>query len=255
MGKIKKLLKTKWLWITACIVLGLEVWLLAPACRFSAYGIWAVGVVISCYLLLERWGGKQPTKAKCWKWIVTLLLCLILLAMAVTEGFIVSASKGTRDNDSPYLLVLGAGVDGKVPSLSLTERLAAAITYLNTHQDAVCIVSGGQGSGEEITEAECMFDWLTQHGIAPERIILEEHASSTAENLAFSLELLEKRGADASTLAVVSSEYHLFRAELMGKRLGIQVLGVPARTSLPLLRLNYYFREIFGVWYFLIFGK
>ena len=99
-----------------------------------------------------------------------------------------------------------------------------------------------------------MFHWLTAHGIDPERIIMEDRASSTQENLEFSLALLEARGEKPESLAIVSSEYHLFRAELMAKKQGVTPLGVPAKTGLWALRVNYYFREIFGVWYFLIFG-
>lgn len=254
MKKEKKKLPGVWWWMIGLLFLGLCVFFLAPACRFSALGIWGLDFVILCYWLLGRMGRRKPKDAKILRRILTVCLSLLLLAMAVTFGFIWSASRGTKDNECQYLLVLGAGVNGTEPSLSLRERLTAALDYLNEHPDTVCIVSGGQGGGEDITEAQCMYDWLTAHGVAPERILMEEQATSTAENLSYSLALLEAVGEKPSEIAVVSSEYHLFRAGLMAKRAGVTALGVPAHTGLWPLKVNYYFREIFGVWYFLAFG-
>ena len=254
MNKKKKKLSGAWLWILGLLLLGLGIFFLAPACRFSALGFWGVAAVILIYRLLGLLAKRKPKGAKILNRVFTACLCLFVLAMAVTLGFVLHASRGTADNDSPYLLVLGAGVDGSVPSLSLQERLRAALDYLDGHPDTVCIVSGGQGSGENMTEAQCMFDWLTAHGVEPERIIMEDKATSTAENLRYALALLEERGEKPQSIAMVSSEYHLFRAELMAKKAGVTALGVPARTGLWPLKVNYYFREIFGVWYFLVFG-
>lgn len=254
MKKKKRKLPGAWWWMIGLLLLGLCVFFLAPACRFSALGIWGLDVLILCYWLLGRMGRRKPKGAKILRWIFTACLCILVLAMVVTLGFVLSASRGTENNDCQYLLVLGAGVNGTEPSLSLRERLTAALDYLNEHPDTVCIVSGGQGGGEDITEAKCMFDWLTARGIGEDRIIMEDRATSTAENLAYSLELLEKVGEKPEEIAVVSSEYHLFRAGLMAKQAGVTALGVPAHTGLWPLKVNYYFREIFGVWYFLIFG-
>lgn len=241
-------------WAGFLFVLGLMVFLLAPACRFSAFGIWAFSLVPLTCFLLKKLGEKHPAAAKRLRTFFTVGLCLLLILMAVTLGFILHGARGAKDSQSQYLLVLGAGVDGDVPSLSLTERLAAAHNYLTAYPDAICVVSGGQGGGENISEAQCMYNWLTAHGIDPERILMEDRASSTAENLMFSLELLERRGEKPESIAIVSSEYHLFRAGLMAKKCGVTALGVPAHTSLAALRVNYTFREIFGVWYYLIFG-
>jgi uncharacterized SAM-binding protein YcdF (DUF218 family) len=91
---------------------------------------------------------------------------------------------------------LGAGLHGTTPSLSLTNRLAAALAFLEEHPDTVAIVSGGQGPGENMTEAEAMTIWLEARGIAPERIIGEPEATSTAENLENSFRIIRERGGD-----------------------------------------------------------
>ena len=187
----------------------------------------------------------------------TICVVLILgsLAAAVTGGFIVKAAHPGVLPDREYVVVLGAGVRGTVPSLSLRERISAAYDYLTAHPDSVAVLSGGQGPGEEITEAACMYRELTEMGIDPQRLLLEEKSTSTMENLTFSLELLEKeRGVRPKEIAIVSSEYHLFRAKCFAGELGLEAVGVPARTSWFALRLNYYLREIVAVWKFWVLG-
>lgn len=242
-------------WALCFFGLGFALFLFGGACRFSGIGFCGVGLALGVYWLIGLFKRKHPQKAKILKICFSVLLCAVILVMSVTLGFIIRSARGVKEADCQYLLVLGAGVDGENPSLSLLERLGAAHNYLKEYPEAKCIVSGGQGDGENLSEAQCMYNWLIAHGIDPDRIIMEDQASSTQENLEFSLALLEKMGEKPDSLAIVSSEYHLFRAELMAKRYGVTPLGVPAKTGLLPLRVNYYFREIFGVWYFLLFGQ
>jgi uncharacterized SAM-binding protein YcdF (DUF218 family) len=162
--------------------------------------------------------------------------------------FIISASVKADGADADCLIVLGAGVNGTVPSLSLVWRLRAAEDYLEKYPNAYCIVSGGQGRGENITEAECMRIWLTDNGVDPKRIIMEDKASSTEENIRFSFEIGEKMGFDS--YAVVTADYHVYRASLIAEKMGTDVQMVSARTGYPVLALNYYLREAFALWYY-----
>lgn len=182
--------------------------------------------------------------------VLAALLFLAFSAMSITGGVIARSAAGDADPEADYLIVLGAAVHGTRPSLSLNERIRAAYDYLSAYPNAVAIVSGGQGSGEEITEAKCMFNELTALGISPDRILLEEKASTTLENLLFSMELMEP----GASVAIVSSEYHLHRAGMFARSLGLEAKLVPAHTSYPVLRTNYYLREILAVWYYSLFG-
>lgn len=187
------------------------------------------------------------------------LLCILLLfgsiAAAITAGFIVKAAHPSSLPACDYVVVLGAGVRGTVPSLSLQERIHAAYDYLTANPDAIAVLSGGQGPGEEITEADCMYRELTQMGIDSSRLLTETTSYSTMENLTNSLEILkEKTGSQPVKIAIVSSEYHLFRAKLFARELGLEAHGIPARTSWIALRFNYYLREIVAVWKFYVLG-
>ena len=186
---------------------------------------------------------------------IYILLALGFLAAAITLVFIVRAAHPKTLSPCDHVVVLGAGVRGTVPSLSLRERIQAAYEYLIANPQATAVLSGGQGPGEEITEAACMYRELIKMGIEPSRLLLEEHSTSTIENLRFSLDLFENQtGTRPTAIAIVSSEYHLFRAGLFAKELGLESVGVPAHTSWLALRINYYLREIVAVWKYLILG-
>lgn len=251
---IKRKIAPAWWWFGVLCLLGLCLFSFS-AIRFSAYVVFGIAFLVLCYRLLTLMARKKPRLARCLRCILTVCLCILLLAAVLTEGVILRASKGSAEDDCDYLIVLGAGVNGTVPSLSLQERLDTAYDYLIEHPDTICVVSGGQGSGEDITEAACMYNYLTSKGIGPERILLEDKATSTQENLVFSKDVIaEHAGKVPDTVAILSAEYHLYRASLMAKELGLNPILIPARTSWVSLRVNYFLREIAGVWYFFVFG-
>lgn len=222
---------------------------------FSAVLSLGLALLILCYWLLDIFARRHRKVATILRRCLTICLCLLLAAALVTSGFVVSGSFGSADTPCDYIIVLGAGVHGTTPSLSLRERLNATLTYLQENPDTLCVVTGGQGPGEDITEAACMAQWLTDKGIDPKRIIQEDKSTSTQENLTFALDLLEAHtGSRPTSAGIVSSEYHLFWAGLMAEDLGLTATGIPARTTWLTLRLNYYLREIAAVWYYLIFG-
>ena len=82
-------------------------------------------------------------------------------------------------NDNTTIVVLGCKVKNGRPSLMLARRLDAAYKYLSEHETVCAVVSGGQGSDEAISEAECMKIYLTEKGIAPERIFMEDKSTTT----------------------------------------------------------------------------
>ena len=222
---------------------------------FSALVCLSIVGIIFVYKALRLLGSKYPQDARTLKRIFTILLCIGLLVVGITEAIIIKASFGDPRQHCDYMVVLGAGVRGDVPSLSLRNRIDAAYDYLTEHPDVTAILSGGQGEGENITEAQCMFDHLTAMGIDESRLWMEDQATSTWENLNFSLDMIEERtGQRPEKLGVLSSEYHLFRASLFADACGVEFLGVPAKTTKLSLRINYFMREVAGVWHYLLLG-
>ncbi len=251
----KKKLSAKWKWFAFLTILGLIVLLFCPGYDMTGLALLGVGALIPAYQVIGLLHAHHRTLSKGLHMALTLVLVVFFAAVAITWSIIARSARGTENPESDYLVVLGAGVNGTVPSRSLRERLDAAQDYLNAHPDAVAIVSGGQGPCEEISEAQCMYDYLTSHGIDPSRVWMEEAATNTLENLRFSLDIIqEKHGSRPGKIAIVSSEYHLHRAGIFAGWLDLEAELVPARTELFLLRWNYYLREVFAVWYYSLFG-
>ena len=134
---------------------------------------------------------------------------------------------------------------------SLLRRLKKAQTYLSVHKETKVIVSGGQGKGEVITEAEAMADYLQNQGIEKMRIYLEDRSRTTQQNLEFSETFLDK---EKHCVGIVSNNFHLYRACQIAKRLGYQRIEPVAASCHPLLFVNYMIREVLAVWKLWICG-
>ena len=185
--------------------------------------------------------------------VITLLLATVFLAFTVTGAVIMTAAVGT-DGEFQYLVVLGTTVEGTEPSPMLRDRINGAYDYLTAHPDVICIVTGYRSGSGAISEAECLYNELTDMGIDPNRIWLEPKASSTLENLDFSLDLIaENTGSRPDRIGILSSEFHLLRASMFADEYGIDAATVPAKTTdLPTF-LYWFAREIIMVWYYAIF--
>ena len=252
--KLRKI-PMSWLLAVCFMVLGVLIKAVLVGYDTTALICCGIAALIACYQLLKILAKKHRKTAVILRRILTVCVCLVVIAVAITGGIIVSGSRGAPEEDCDYLIVLGAGVNGTTPSLSLRERLDAAYDYLTAHPDTVCVVSGCQGDGEDISEAQCMFNDLTARGIEADRVWMEEQATNTRENLRFSLELVENRtGVRPTEIGIVSSEYHLYRAGLFAEEQNVTAYGIPARTGWVTLRINYYLREIAAVWYYTILG-
>ena len=181
--------------------------------------------------------------------IIVAIVILVLLAMLVTGGLIMFRSLGSSGNFT-YMIVLGTTVEGTEPSPMLQDRIHAAARYMEKDPDVIAVVTGGKADTENISEAQCMYNGLTALGIDPDRILMEDQATSTVENFQFSVALLEEKlGRCPKNIGVLSSEFHLLRAGMLAKSYGIDAATVPANTSDSDVFFRYFLREIFMVWY------
>ena len=241
---MKKTEKLCYFLAALCLALGASMLLVYTAVRFTGFLFCCGAAALVVFALLTRWREKRPWAL----WARRILLGLLAAGFAffaVLEGWVLSWARTDSETPVAAVIVLGAGVDGTTPSLSLRTRLEAALAYIQDKPEVPVVVSGSQGRGEDVSEARCMYDWLTGRGVDPERVILEERANNTEENIRYSLELLEERGV-AGNIAVVSSGYHLCRAAM---HLGDGMVPVAARMPARYwpLAVNYYIREAFAV--------
>lgn len=186
------------------------------------------------------------------------VLCVLigLLALSAVLAFGISIGMAAKIHDKPKeeapVVILGCKVRNGVPSLMLQRRLDAAIPYLKEHPDIPVIVCGGQGPDESISEAQCMTEYLTGQGIAPERIYQDAFSTSTQENLRNAREILEQQEL-GTNIIVVTDGYHQLRASMIAENLRLTTDTISAKTSWYLVPC-YWVREWLGVCYQFVFG-
>ncbi len=212
----------------------------------------AVSVILFiCALCMPRIHGILASwrrhRVKKWIYSVVLVVIGIIAGLVVIESVCMIQAACKAPDEEATVVVLGCRVYGERASLSMVERLEAAYDYLTEHETAVCILSGGQGEGEDITEAECMYRYMVDKGIEPERLYKEEQSASTRENLAFSQRLIEEYDLNR-TVAITTSEYHQYRAGKIAESLEMEYGAIPAQTAIWLFP-TYYVRELYGILY------
>lgn len=219
----------------------------AMAALYPAGGFFVLWFLLAAGLLGVWWARRTGAWQRAAAW-VRRAVCGMAVAALLAGGagcmIIFSAAAPSTWGTTPldYLIVLGAGLneDG-TPSETLAYRLDKALNYLSEpgHEKTRCVVTGGQGGDEPRTEASSMAVYLREHGIAPDRIILEERATSTVENLRFSRELVP----EGTMVGLITSDFHLYRAERIARHEGFpSVVGMPAPVN-PLYQPHNVLRE------------
>ncbi len=169
--------------------------------------------------------------------IIGILIFLVLEVLIFTHMF----DKGEESLD--YIIVLGAQVRGDVPSKALRRRIEKAEEYLKENPETKAVLSGGQGIGENRSEAEVMREELVNAGIEKERLLIEDASTSTLENLQFSARIIGKE----ENIGLISQNFHLYRALKLAKKQEYQkICGIAAPSEL-LYQPHYLVREAFAL--------
>lgn len=233
----------------ACLALALSVWLIPVGYGATALCLAGLGACFLFFGLVRRRRAKRLGAAGAA--VLGIGLCLFLAA----EIPVLRDARSDADTSADYLIVFGAGINGEEPSVSLADRLESALVWLEENPSGVAVVSGCQGADEVTSEARVMYRWLTERGVAPERVLLEERAENSYENIVYSLKIIARNGGEpAGRVALLSSEYHLHRLRYMAERLGCDPVCVAAPTRYATLRVNYCIREAFAMWKCWVFG-
>lgn len=184
--------------------------------------------------------------------IVVILIAGVLYCLVISCFMLHAANKKPKQTPRA-VIVLGCKVNGTVPSLMLSRRIRAAYEILNQYPDITAVVSGGQGSNEDISEAQCMANELMRMGISAERILLEDRSTSTSENLRFSKQILDEQGIGGELL-IATDAFHEMRAQVLAKKEGLpDCCAASAQTSWYLFP-TYWVREWFGLAHAFVFG-
>ncbi|MEG0201454.1 MAG: YdcF family protein [Comamonas sp.] len=235
--------------------------LLVDALVLMLMGHFNVGVLVPAVLGLaavllawkwkpvQRWRKARALHARLWA-IGWMAFALWLISLGLFWSRL--SGLGLEPAQVPpvqAIVVLGSGTLNGHPRPVLASRLDTAAELARLQPQALIAVCGGVDWGETESEAAVMARYLLQrHGIAPQRLVLEQESTSTELNLQLSRPLLAERGVgpDAAT-AMVSSDFHLMRAMGIAKRQNLSAI-YPVAAATPLAtRFNAWLREYFAM--------
>lgn len=175
---------------------------------------------------------------------------IALMLFFIVETRIIKEMYRKSEPDLEYVILLGAQVKSTVPSKALKRRLEAAREYLEENPRTKAVLSGGQGPGEDITEAECMYRYLVNAAIEPNRLLLENRSTTTLENLRYSGVVISEDvqgNAYERKIGILSNNFHVYRAMRLGKKMGYRdFYGIAARSDWH-LQVHYLVREFFAL--------
>ena len=238
----------------------LSLGLIFLAVSFTSSGISFLFQLLFCFclllfvfywsVLLSKGEGRLKIPAKVVTWCIACIVLLLLILFIIVEYNVLLHHNGDAEipDSAQYVIVLGCKVNGETPSMMLRYRLDAALQWLNDHPDSLAILCGGQGAGEDVTEAEAMRRWLTERGIEDNRLIKEDHSTNTRENIRNASRLIDATASDEKEVVVITTGFHLFRSKKICDSEGLVSYGVAAKMpEIPLFHLNYYCREFASI--------
>lgn len=197
---------------------------------------------------------NQKIYSKIYKLIIG-LFTVWFISFVVLTAIIMTSAVSQPDEQVECVFVLGAGLKGDKPTLVLKERLDNTLKYFEKNPEVKIIVSGGQGFGETITEAEGMKRYLVGQGIPEASIIKEERATSTYENMLFSKKLYESMyQTKLNKVMLITNNFHMSRSKLLAKRAGLEPYGISSGTPFYIYP-NVLLREYLATFKSLIFDK
>ena len=225
-----------------CILYGIMVLMIRSGTTF--FVVW---FALGAFFLLLGFLVHNHLLEKLPKILRTLLLiaiCAGILVLAVCEGFVLRGFSSRAPAGLDYLIVLGAQVREDGPSAVLKYRLDAAAQYLQENNSTVCIVTGGKGAAEPFPEGQGMKDYLVKSGIPEDRIIVEDRALNTVQNIQYSMALMSSPNAPT---AIVTNNFQVTRGLALARGQGLTDVYAIAAPSDPLFLPNNMLREFFGL--------
>ena len=132
-----------------------------------------------------------------------------------------------------YVIIHGCGlINGEKMTKLLSNRVDKAIEiYQKCKSKPMIIPSGGKGEDEKISEAQAMKNYLLDHGIPEENILMEDQSATTLENLVNSKAIINSREGKKKT-ALVSSNYHIYRCLRLSREIDLKCTGICAKVAL-----------------------
>lgn len=227
---------------TVCILYGIAVMLVGSGTWFFAFWFVVGAVVLAASFAVFT--GKWDALTSAGRLAVMAVVIVLLAGFGFTQALIMQDFSDEGEPGLDYIIVLGAQVRDTGPSPVLQFRLDTACRYLKDNPGTMCIVSGGQGSNEHTAEANVMADYLVEHGIDSARIICEDRAENTSQNIAFSMAFFDPAH---DSVGIVTNNFHVYRSLKLARKADIaHVCGIAAGST-PFYLPNNMVRESLGI--------
>ncbi|ACL76788.1 YdcF family protein [Ruminiclostridium cellulolyticum] len=227
---------------------GMDLGILLPAVGGACIILWALFKKTGLYRKKQNLFGKLIK-------VFTGLFLVWLVSFIIITAIIITSAIPDKEQQVDSVIVLGAGLKGETPTLVLKKRLDYTLEYYKLNPDVRIIVSGGQGKGETITEAEAMKRYLVKHNIHENIILKEERSTSTYENMQYSKNLYENTmGKPLGKVMIITNDFHMFRAKILAKRAGLKPYGISSGTPWYLYP-NVCLREYFALFKSLLLDR
>lgn len=225
-----------------CLAYGVTVMMIWSGTWF--FGVWYVLGVVFLAFAWALHAGAWDSLPLMVRRVIQGFVGVCAIVLIATQACALSGFSAHEEDDLDYIIVLGAQVRETEPSAVLRYRLDSAYDYLLENPETICIVSGGQGPNEPSPEAHVMASYLQRRGIPEERIIVEDQALNTNQNICYSMRFFDENSA---RVGIVTNDFHVFRGVRIARKQGIDhVCGIVAPSRVWYLPNNL-LRESFGI--------
>jgi uncharacterized SAM-binding protein YcdF (DUF218 family) len=248
---MKNILKTILIILGCSLVINAIVLEFITNFNFGVIITLAIGLILTLYGIYFNYLNKL-TKVGFLKWLKYILFVFFIFLICLIAYIAIFGQFDNATYNEDAVIVLGAGIKGEMVTMPLAYRLDKAVEYSNNNPNAIIIVSGGKGFQENVTEAYAMELYLIKKGISKDKIIKEEKATSTYENIVFSKEILDKYFKRHYKTVIITNNFHIYRVTQISKKENLNTTHLYAKLDWYTTPINY-LREAFGIMKFWIF--
>lgn len=283
-AKALKVFKKAWPFLAGIfVVLGCVFAFVFEGCDTLAIVSFVAAGIFLAFILIELAMKKFEFVGKEFYVVLKFLSIAVSCIYIATVFVLLYGAHDAEDMTAEYAIVMGADIGGDAQR-AVDERLERALLYLEENPGVIAVLSGGEDKDLNGTAADYMYAWLTERGIAPERLVKDTEAVNSYQTMHNSFAVIcgmegldmeeiqtvrqertkgnQIRKAEIKEIldqvpriAVITNEYNLIRSKYVADSVGFATVNVGTDTAGGLIEVNEYFREAVALWIMMIMGE